>query len=449
MAEGRGLRAEVRETLRLAGPLILGQLAGVLVTFVDTVMSGHLSALALASVAAGTAISHTVYLFGLGILHAVSPIVAELRGAGRESAIGAIVRQSLWIALVMAGLTCLVFRGAGPLLVALDVRPELHEIILGYLTALMWGTPAMYGFLSYRFLCEGMGVTRPIMHFGLLGLAVNVVANYGLIYGKWGLPALGAVGCGHATSAVWWVECLGLALYLRHHPRLAPLAAVGVEAPRRRPLAEILRVGLPIGSAFFVEVSMFAGVALLMGSIGAVPAAAHQIAINVAAFIFMFSLGVSLATTVRVGHALGRRDHAATERAGWVGIGLALSIQLSAAGALLLWRRSIAGIYTHDPAVLDLAAQLLLLAAIFQLSDGLQVSAAGALRGLKDTKTPMLITVVAYWVVGLPLGYWLAFPQGLGPRGLWIGFIAGLSVAAALLAARFRQLSHRVVSTPR
>ncbi|MEZ5331944.1 MAG: MATE family efflux transporter [Thermoanaerobaculia bacterium] len=434
------LHREASILLRLAGPLILGQLTGVLMTFVDTVMSGRLSAEALASVATGAAVWHTVYLFGLGVLLAVSPSVAHLDGAGDHREIPTVVRQAGWIALALAVLSILVYRSAGGLLAAMGIAPELHATILGYLAALAWGAPAMYLFLVLRFLCEGMGISRPIMYFGLVGLAFNVVLNYGLIYGRWGLPALGAVGCGHATSAVWWIELVGLGLYVRHESRLRRLEIFRrIEAPHLPSILGLLRLGLPIGWSFFVEVSMFATVALLMGSIGAVPVAAHQVAINVASITFMVPLGLSLATTVRVGHAAGRGDREGVARAGWLGIGLSVAAQVLAAALLFAFPRAIASIYSGDAAVLSLAAQLLLLAAVFQLPDGLQVSASGALRGLKDTTGPMLVTVVSYWLVGLPLGHTLAFHAGLGPPGLWIGITAGLSLAASWLTVRFRR----------
>jgi MATE family multidrug resistance protein len=411
-------------------------------TFVDTVMAGRLSAEALASVAAGAAVWHTIMLAGMGVLLAVSPSVAHLDGSRRHHEIGPLVRQALWIAAGLTVLTVAVGLGSGPLLRALEVDPSLHPTILGYLRALLWGAPAMYAFLALRFLCEGMEISRPVMYFGFVGLLVNIVGNYGLIYGRWGLPALGAVGCGYATSAVWCTEFLGLVVYIHRHPKLAPLGIFDrFEWPRAGWLRELLRLGLPIGFSFFVEVSMFAGVALLMGSISAVAVAGHQIAINVASTTFMVALGISLATTVRVGNALGRGDLEGARRSGWLGIQIALAVQVLSATVLVTFPRAIATIYSRDQGVIAIAAQLLVLAAIFQLSDGLQVSAAGALRGLKDTRGPMIVTVVAYWLVGLPFGYWLCFHRDLGPRGLWIGIIGGLTVAGVLLAARFRQLS--------
>jgi len=445
MTAGTGIwRWDIARTLQLAWPLVLGQLAGVLMTFVDTVMAGRLSAEALASVAAGAAIWHTVMLAGMGVLLAVSPSVAHLDGAGQRDKIGPLVRQALWIAVALSVVTWGVYFIAGPLLRALEIDPGLHGTILGYLGALMWGAPAMYAFLALRFMCEGMAISRPVMYFGFVGLAVNVVANYSLIYGHWGMPKLGAVGCGYATSAVWWTELVGLVIYIGRHRQLAPLRVFErFESPNIQQLTGLARLGLPIGFTFFVEVSMFAGVALLMGSIGAFAVAGHQIAINVASTTFMVPLGIALATTVRVGNALGRGDQEGARRAGWVGIWLALGVQVVAAAVLVTYPRAIASIYTANSAVLGIAVQLLLMAAIFQLSDGLQVAAAGALRGLKDTRGPMIITVVSYWLIGLPFGYWLCFHRDLGPRGLWVGIIGGLAVAGLLLALRFARLSRQ------
>ncbi len=432
-------REEVRRTLRLAAPLVLGQLTSVLMTFVDTVMSGRLSAEALASVAAGAAVWHTVMLFGLGVLLAVPPSVAALDGAGRRSEIGPVVRQALWIAAGLTLLTVAVVALARPLLDVMEIETALHDTILGYLRALLWGAPAMYAFLALRFLAEGMGISRPVMYFGFLGLGVNVVANWSLIYGKLGMPALGAVGCGYATSIVWWVILVGIIVYLRRHPLLSTLDLFAAfERPNRQALSELLALGLPIGFTLFVEVSMFAGVALLMGSISTVAVAGHQVAINVASLTFMLPLGISLATTVRVGNALGRRDAEGVARAGWVGMQLAVGVQVISAIVLFTMPGLIARVYTRDADVLAMAAQLLLLAAIFQLPDGLQAAGHGALRGLQDTRGPLAITLVAYWLVGMPVGAWLAFGRDLGPPGLWYGIIGGLAIAGALLVWRFR-----------
>lgn len=435
-------RRETVILLRLAGPLIAGQVATVAQNFVDTVMAGRLSPQALAAVALGGAVWQTLLLFLIGVLTAISPSVAQLAGAGREDEAGGVVQQAMWIAAGLSALAVAGMMAPRPLLELLDVEPSIIPTALGYLRALAWGVPGVAIYLVLRYLCEGMGETRPVMWIGLVGLGVNVFANWTLMYGRLGFPALGAVGCGYATAIVFWVQGLAMVLYAKRAPLLARIP-IRLLPPRpdAAVIRELLRIGVPIGVSIFLESSMFAGVALLMGSLGTIAVAAHQVAINFIALAFMVPLGLAMATTVRVGRAAGQGDPVAVRRSGWTGIGLALAVQAVTAAVLLTMPRWIARIYTEDQAVLGVAVQLLMLAAIFQFSDGLQVSAAGALRGLKDTRVPMWITLAAYWGVGLPAAWMLGIRLGLGPRGLWSGWIFGLTVAAVLLARRFVRLS--------
>jgi MATE family multidrug resistance protein len=264
------------------------------------------------------------------------------------------------------------------------------------------------------------------------------------MYGRLGLPTLGAQGSGIATALVLWVQALGFALYIgrrRHYRALAPFAAF--DPPHWRTILGLLRLGVPMGISVLMEAGLFVVTALLIGGLGATSVAGHQVAINVASVAFMVPLGVAMATTVRVGNAVGRGDPAAIRAAGYAGIAAAALTQTFSSLAMALFPLAIANIYTDDHAVAAMAAQLLALAAIFQFSDGIQVSANGALRGLKDTTVPMAITILAYWGIGMPVGYWLAFGAGYGARGMWIGLIAGLTAAAALLALRFARRSAR------
>jgi len=438
-------RREASALLRLALPLILGQIATVAMNFVDTVMAGRLSAEALAAVALGGAIWASLLLFTIGTLMVVSPEVAQLVGAGVIGRVAHVVRQSGWIAAGLSAVAILVMTHVDPLFGLMHAQPEIVPIAAGYLRALAWGVPGLALYLMLRYLSEGMAHTRPVLYFGVVGLLVNVAANYVLIYGKLGFPALGAVGCGYATAIVFWVQGLGFAAYVagsRYYAAVRPV--LRFEAPDLRQLAELLRIGLPIGVSIFLESSLFSGVALLMASLGTEAVAGHQVALNFIAITFMVPLGIAMAITVRVGQAAGRGDIAAIRRSGWTGMGLALCAQVVTAVVLFSVPRRIASIYTSDSSVLDIAASLLVLAAVFQLSDGTQVSAAGALRGLKDTRVPMWITFIAYWGVGLPLGYTLGLRLGLGPRGMWMGLIGGLTTAALLLASRFRRLTERL-----
>ena len=441
------LRHEAAATLRLAGPLIGGQLAYLGLNVIDTVMAGNLSAETLAAVAVGASIWSSLNVFLLGVLLNVSAFVAQDDGEGTEEArsrIGPFVRQALWVALGLSAFTIVVAFSFRPVLALLGLPAALIPTITGYLKALTWGIPAWGVYLVLRFFSEGLGATRPTLGIGLLGLPVNAFANWILMYGALGTPALGAVGCGHATAAVWWLECLTMALYVLVHPRYREHRLwARLDRPDPAKIREILRVGLPVGIALVAEVGMFSAVALVMGSLGTVTVAGHQVALNFTALLFMIPLGISMAVTVRVANAVGRRDAAGVQRAGWVGVGLALAIQAVNATVMLTFPRFIAGLYTDDPEVIGMAVTLLFYAALFQLSDGLQISSAGALRGLKDTRVPMFVTGFAYWGVGLPGGLLLAFPGGLGAEGLWIGLIAGLTVAAGLLAWRLASVSQR------
>lgn len=444
LALSPAVRKEIATTARLAGPIVGGQLAMTGLAFIDTVMAGRLSARDLAAVAVGGSVWSATGLFFLGVLMALPPSVAHLAGGGRERRVGPLARQALWLSLGLALIGMAVVFNVRPLLGAFAVQPEIVPVVVGYLRALSWGIPAWFAYLALRFVCEGLGDTRPVLYFGLLGLPVNAVADYVLMYGKLGFPALGAVGCGHATALVWWAQLAGLALYVGLRRRFRRLHVFGrLDPPRRAAIGELLRVGLPIGVSIFVEASLFAMAALVIGSLGTVAVAGHQVALNFVAVTFMVPLGISMAATVRVGRAAGARDAAALRRAAGVGVGLAMAVQVVHAALMVALPRQIAGLYTDDARVVAAAAELLLLAAVFQLSDGLQASAAGCLRGLKDTRAPMGITLLAYWLVGFPIGYALAVGRGVGAPGMWTGLIAGLTLAALLLAARLYRVTTR------
>jgi MATE family multidrug resistance protein len=259
-----------------------------------------------------------------------------------------------------------------------------------------------------------------------------------LMFGHFGAPAMGTVGCGIATSIVIWLQLLLLIVYIRTHQHYRPFGLFSrLEAPRWAEIAALLRLGLPIAVSISIEGGLFVGAALLIGRLGPLPSAAHIIAINFSALVFMIPLGMSSAVTIRVGNALGRNDAAAARYAGVTGLLIVACLQCVSMTVIFLFPSFIVGIYGGDAAVASVAVSLLFYAAIFQLPDGIQICATGALRGLKDTRMPMLYNLIAYWIVGLSLGYYLTFERALGPAGMWIGMIAGLTVGAVLLSARF------------
>ncbi len=437
--------AEIRALLSIGGPLIAAQLAQMSMGFFDTVMMGRVGSTELAAVAIGTGLWHALFLFALGTLMALSPSVAQLHGAGRIADIAPVVRQALWLSLAL-GLFCfLSLRHLEGLLRLIGVEPAIVAIADDYLSALSWGMLPVFAGMALRLFSEGLGRTRPVLLISLLGLVVNIIANYVLIFGHWGFPALGATGCGMATAISMGVILVGMGalLYWNRCYRVYDLFQCW-DWPCWRILRPLLALGLPIGIGLFLETAVFAAVALLLGTLGAVAAAAHQVALNVAGMTFMIPLGLSMATTVRVGHAIGRGDPEAARFSGWIGIGLSGLFMATMAVLIFVNHQIIARFYTDDLEVVAVAAGLLQLAALFQISDGLQVGALGALRGLKDTRVPMLIVVIAYWLVAFPLAWQLGIRQGWGPAGPWIGLIAGLTVAAVLLNARFWRFSARL-----
>lgn len=448
------LRREAAATLRLAGPLVGGQLAYLGLSVTDTVMAGRLSAETLAAVAVGSSVWSSLNVVIIGVLVCVSAFVAQDDGedtAESRAHIAPFARQAFWVALGLAAGAILVAWSVGPVLRAVGVAEVLVPTITGYLRALTWGMPFWALYLALRFFSEGLGATRPTLWIALLGLPVNVFANWVLMYGRLGMPELGAVGCGHATALVWCLELGAMAVYVLLHPRYREHAVFArIDAPRWETIREILRVGGPVAVALLAEVGMFSAVAVLMGSLGTITVAGHQVALNFAALVFMIPLGVSMAVSVRVANAVGRRDAEGVRRAAWVGVALALCIQTLNVIVMLTLSRPIAGLYTDDPVVIDMAVTLLFFAALFQLPDGLQISSSAALRGLKDTRVPMLVTGVAYWGIGIPTGLTLGFSLGMGAEGLWIGLILGLTVAAGPLCWRLavvvRRFAQRVSS---
>ena len=439
------LARELRQTLHLAVPLVFGQLSAVGMNVIDALLAGHLDAHTLGAVAIGTSVWMLAIVVAIGVMMALPPSIAQLNGAGRRDAVGPLFRQALWLALFLGITLGLAVRfGGGMLVSAIGIDPALVADAILFLHAIAFGAPALTLFFGLRGLSEGLGITRPTMYFSVLGLLLLAPVGYVLMYGALGAPRLGAQGSGIATALVLWVQAIAFSVYIatrRHYRELHLLAHF--EKPNAAALADLLHIGVPMGVTLLMEAGLFVAVALALGTLGTDVVAGHQVAINVASVAFMVPLGLAMATTVRVGHAVGRGDAQNVRDAGLVGIALTMLAQSVSAGLMLLLPRQIASLYTSDPTVVALAAQLLVLAGLFQFSDGIQVAANGALRGLKDTRMPMFITLFAYWGVGMPIGWWLAFAHGLGARGMWMGLIAGLSVAAVLLSRRFWKLAGR------
>jgi MATE family multidrug resistance protein len=439
-------REEARENLKLAGPLIAAQLASIGLGVVDTIMAGQLGSAALAAVAVGTNVNVIFFVFFMGMLMACSPIVAHRAGAGEADArVGAFVREAQVLALVLAVAWVVAAHAiAEPVIAQLGLEPETAKVAVEFLRAYSWSGFGMCQWFVLRFAAEGVGVTAPTLISGLVGLAAGAFLNWVLMYGHFGAPAMGAVGCGWATAIASLLMAATMAAQFGSHPRLRALHLFGRGlAPLGESLREIVKLGLPIALMLVAEASLFVVAALLMAKFGDRTVAAYQVAINFASVLFMIPLGIALATTVRVGHAMGARQLDRVRFRGGVGMQLGLLNAIFSALVMLLFPAFIVGLYTADEAIAAQAVLFLWLAAAFQFFDGVQVTANGALRGIKDTRLPMMITVTAYWLIGMPVAIWLGFRTSLGPPGIWWGLTTGLGIAAVGLSLRFLRRAGR------
>ena len=439
--------SQARPLLVLGGPLIVNFLAVAGMQFADAVMAGRLGADALAAVAVGVSVWNLGFTFCLGLLMAISPIVARHFGAGRHNLIGRYTRQGMYLGFAM-GLPLIVLAQfvVAPLLVLIGIDAEFRDLTVGYVKAIMFGAPGILIFLALRFTTEGVGHTRPIMFTSVFALCCNVFFNWVLMFGKLGAPALGVVGCGLASAISMWLVAGALAAYVALNKRYRPFGIFAKVGSLRLPvLKEIVVLGVPIAFTITAEAGLFAAVSILMGTRGVEITAAHQIAINFASTMFMVPLALSAATTIRVGQLLGAERPRLARHSGAVGIVMCALFMAASALFLLAFRDAVVGLYTDDPTVQGIAISLLLMAAIFQIADGIQIGAAGALRGYKDTRVPMLVNVFAYWVLAFPLAFLAAITFQAPPSFVWGGFVVGLAVAAVLLTWRYNRLSRAAI----
>ncbi len=438
---------DLRTISGFAGPLLVTNLSLAGMTATDTIMAGQLGTDALAAVAAGANFLGIFYLGGLGLLMSLSPAVAHAYGGQRDGDVTRLFRQGFWLAVMVAAVIVSCLMLTGPALRAIGMPVATANLAAAYVQAAAFGIPATMGFLVLRFCSEGVGWTRPIMWAALLGFLANIAGNYVFIYGKFGMPALGAVGCGVATALVQWLMLLFMILHVRSHRIYKPYQPLQrLDAPDVALLRDMLRLGLPISGSVLAEGALFGAAGLMAGTLGADTMGAHAIAISYASLMFMVPLSLHSATTIHVGHLLGAGDRPGGARAGWVGIGACAAFMLLSALLLIAVRQEVAALYTNDTGLQLIAAQLLLYAAAFQLADGLQVGTAGALRGFRDARIPMALTVFAYWCVAMPLAWYWGFKLRLGVPGIWAALIAGLLVCAALLLWRYRFMTRRIVT---
>lgn len=438
-----------KNLLKLAYPILIAQLIQNLMGFADTVMAGRVSATDMAAVAVASSVWLPLILTISGLVMALASIVSQYSGAKKFDEVANASYQTAWITVFFSILIIILYYLATPLLIeSISLDSTLKQLMFDYLGYIVWGGPGYCLYLVLRNYSEGLSFSRPTMIISIIGLLINIPANYIFIYGEFGMPALGGAGCGIATAIVYWVMFFGMLAYtyFSKHLKHAPLFTQ-FYWPEWSKIKTILALGTPIAFSLLFEVSLFAVVAIILVPLGANIVASHQIAINFSGLVFMVPLSLAMAVTIKVGYEVGNNNLEKAKELCRYSVILGLIIAVATAAITLLFRTQIAAIYTIDTEVLELAASLMLLAALFQFSDAIQVISAGALRGYKDTKSILYITFFSYWIVGLSVGTVLGLTDWIfpatGPHGFWIGFISGLTVAAILLAWRLKVVQKR------
>ncbi|MFO1412650.1 MAG: MATE family efflux transporter [Burkholderiales bacterium] len=448
-------RQRLAEIYDLAWPVLVAQLATMGYGVIDTMMTGRAGTDDLAAAGIGAAIYASVFVGLMGVLIAVSPTVAHLKGAERHGEIGEQVRQAMWLALVLAVMSILVFRFPEPFIALSDPPPAVAEKVRAFLAIAAWGVPAGLAFRLFSSYTTAVSRPRIMMVLNLAGLALKVPLNYVFIFGHAGAPAMGAAGCALATAIVSWIVCLLAWLRAATAEEYRPHGVFTRWSwPRWHDQWRLLSLGVPIGGSFLVDVTSFTFMALFIARLGAVNSAAHQIAANVAAVMYMLPLAMGNAVTVLVGQALGAGRYPLARSTGITGISLACAFGCTGAFLLAIGAHAVAALYTPDPAVQSLAATLLLFAAGYHVFDAMQAVTVNALRGYKRAVVPLVVNVVGMWCLGLAGGYvlgltpWvdlsfagLATP--LGVRGLWAGAIAGMALSTLATLAYFLAVSAR------
>lgn len=438
-------RFELKQLFHLMIPILITQFAQAGLGLIDTIMAGHLSPTDLAAIAVGVGLWIPVMLLFSGIMIATTPLVAEANGARTPGKIATIARQSLWVAFILGIIAALILQVMPFLLPVLGVPEALLPKASLFLHAIGLGMPAVTMYAALRGYSEALGYPRPVTVISLVALVALVPLNFIFMYGLGPIPELGSAGCGFATAILQWLMLIALATYVfkgkayRKTQVFAEWEKIDLYWVKR-----ILQLGLPIGLAIFFEVSIFSTAAIVLSPLGETLVAAHQIAISVTSQLFMIPMSLAIALTIRVGTYYGEKNWRAMRKVQYLGLLTGTILALATMALIWFFRPEIVSIYTSDYEVAQVAMYLLLFAIAYQLMDAWQVSAAGCLRGMQDTKAPMWITMIAYWVIAFPVGIYLARFTEMKAAGVWVGLIVGLSVACVLLLTRLYLINHRI-----
>ncbi|WP_341350723.1 MATE family efflux transporter [Sabulibacter ruber] len=435
-------RQHYKSTFLLAYPVVLSQLGHILVTVVDSIMAGRIGTAQLAAASLGNSIFTITLVFGLGISYSITPLVARADGRKNHTRIALVLLNGLFLNMGMGILLFLAFWGLSPMIAYLNQPEEVVRLAIPYVNILFLSMVPLMIFQAFKQFAEGLSLTKQSMYISILANLVNVALNYVLIYGKFGLPALGLNGAAWATliSRVLMAIMMGtFVLTARRFTRYRKY--LRWQSISWTHMTRMFKIGFPISLQMIFEMGAFSFSAVMIGWVGARDLAAHQIALNVASVTYMMASGISSAATIRVGKLRGAGDTHGVHIAGYSSLVMGALFMATSALLIILCKDLIPALYVKDVAVQQLAAKLLIIAAIFQLSDGVQVVGLGALRGLEDVRVPSMISLFSYWLIALPIGYALGFVVNLAATGIWLGLFTGLTIAAILLFFRFRKFS--------
>jgi len=413
----------------------------------DTIIAGRASPADLAGLGVGNSISMTIFMFISGVIFAVTPIVAQLYGAKKFEQIGQKLREVLWIALFLGILIAVLFMNMGFILNNLPIDKSITDISIKYLQAIALGFTFLTVFTCLRCYSEGMKLTVPVFVIAFCGMILNIPLDLMFVYGWFGAPKLGGVGCGIATTIVSFIMMVAMFFYIaisKNYKKTQPFSKFSW--PSSSTTKEAVKLGVPIGLGIFIELSMFSGAGIILAVLGESIVASHYIAINIASLFFMIPLSIGLAAATRVGNLIGEDNPIQAKTASHSTIYLCIIAALVNIAVILVFREFIVGIYTTDIIVFNLTVGLLIYAALFQLPDGIQMGALGSLRGYKDTFVPMILLFTSYWIFALPVGYYLTnfgFGNPYGASGMWIGMIIGLSIFSILSILRLRWVTRK------
>jgi len=441
-----GMTLHIKNTLRLSYPVIIGQLGFIMMGVVDSLMVGNIGATPLAAASLANSLFLVILVIGIGISYAITPLVAIAVGANKFSDCGVIFRQALIVDMVFGILLMLFVFVCSGFLIYLNQPPEVVKLATSYLNILGFSILPVMLFQTYKQFIEGLSIMRPAMVLTILANFINAFVNWVLIYGNLGFPAMGLDGAGWATFSSRLFMGIGLMWFVMSSSQFSQYdVTFHFRKINVKVIKKLLGLGLPSAFQYIFEVGAFSFAAIMIGWLGTKQLAAHQIAINLASISFMCALGVSAAGSIRVGNAVGKQDVKEIRRAGFSAILVGQGMMASFGIIFIIFQKFLPTLYIDDQTVISLASSLLKIASIFQIADGTQAVGIGILRGLTDVKGPTVITFIAYWILGLPIGYVLGFMFDMSVQGVWVGLLIGLTASATMLTLRFNKKSRQRV----